>query len=128
MNVLFYAHSGFRYLVLLTGLVALLYLTYGWVARKPYTGAARGVTIAFVALLHLQVLLGVGLFLTWEFYPALIGHVVMMLLAATIATVASVMSKRAELPRRKWGVAAMGVAVTLLLIIGGITSIGRTIF
>lgn len=128
MNMLFHAHSGFRYLVLLAGLVALFYLTYGWVGRKPYTGAARTVTIVFVALLHLQVLLGVALFLTWEYYPALIGHIVMMLLAATVATVASVMSKRAELARRKWGVAAMGVAVTLLLIIGGITSIGRTIF
>ena len=113
MNILYQAHSGLRYLVLLVGVVALVVLAYGVATRRP-VGAARGLTAAFTGLLDLQILLGVGL--------------VTMLLAAAAAHVSSVMAKRAADERRALTIRLVGVVLTLGLIAAGITAIGRGLF
>jgi hypothetical protein len=51
-TMLFYAHSGLRYLVLLAGVIALAVLLLGYLKRRPYAGASRGVAAAFMGLLH----------------------------------------------------------------------------
>ena len=127
MNILYHAHSGLRYLVLLVGLVAALVFAYGVVARRP-VGAARALTAAFTGLLDLQILLGVGLVIGGVFYGALIGHLVTMLLAAVAAHVSSVMARRATDERRALVIRLLGVVATLLLIAVGITAIGRGVF
>ncbi len=125
MNILFNAHSGIRYLVLLAAVAALAYLLYGLATRRDFDKLAGALTGAYVGLLDLQVLVGVVLYLLFPNRPALMGHAVMMLAAVTVGHVANIMNKRRE--QKSYGVAFGGVAVSLLLVVGGIMAIGRAV-
>jgi hypothetical protein len=124
--IVFYAHSGIRYLVLLAAIAAVVYLIYGMATRRDFDKLAGALTGAYVGLMDLQVLIGILLYLLIPSYPALLGHVVMMLAAVSVAHVASIMNKRRE--AKSYGVALAGVALSLLLIVGGIMAIGRPLF
>lgn len=126
MNMLYQAHSGLRYLVLLAGVLALLVCVYGIATGKPVR-AAQVLTAAFTGLLDLQILLGVGLVIGGIYYGALIGHLVMMALAAVVAHVASVMARRTEDARRALTLRLVGVGLALVFIVGGILAIGRSV-
>jgi hypothetical protein len=123
--ILFHAHSGVRFLVLLAALVALVVLLAGWAGGKPWTKGARIATAAFTGLLDLQVLLGIILVTTGVYYPRLIGHITLMLLAAVLAHGMTVAARRAADDRRKYGLALTGVVLALVLMVGGIMAIGR---
>lgn len=127
MNAVYYAHSGLRYLVLLAGLAALVALAYGMITRRS-PGAARGLTAAFTGLLDLQIVLGLVLVAMGIFYGALMGHLTMMLLAAIAAHVGSRLAKRAADERGATAMRLGGVVVALVLIVGGIMAIGRSVF
>ncbi len=131
MRPLFFAHSGVRFLVLLAGVVALAYLAYAALARKPAGNGGRVVMSAFVGFLDLQVLLGVvlGILLVarGDFYPALVGHVMTMVIAAVVAHASAAYAKRSEGGRAD-RIRLLGVVVTLLLIAVGIHAIGRAVF
>lgn len=128
MTALFHAHSGLRYLVLLAGFVAVLVYALAVARRRPASGGDRTLMAVFTGLLHLQVLLGIALVATGIFYGALMGHIVMMLLAAGAAQGASIVAKRATPPRNPNTIRLVGVLLALLLIVGGITAIGRSVF
>lgn len=128
MIFLYHAHSGLRYLVLLIGIVAALYLAFGLLTRRPWDGPARGLTAAFTGSLDLQFVLGILLLFFRPFYPALIGHIVTMLLAIAAAHGLSVAARKATDPRRRYGLALTAVVLALVLIAGGIMSIGRGVF
>jgi hypothetical protein len=123
MIALFQAHSGLRFLVFLAALIALLYFAFGLATRRPAGKAMRVMGSIFVGLLDLQILLGVALVLSGRWFPALIGHLVMMVLAAIAAHVLLVINRRRARPGFALPFAAVGVA--LVLIIGGIYAIGR---
>jgi hypothetical protein len=126
MTMLFQAHSGLRYLVLLGAVLVLLAAVYGLATGKSLP-AARGLMAAFTGVLDVQILLGLGLVLGGIWYGALIGHLVMMSVAAVVAHVASVKARRANDARRADIIRLIGVVVALVCIIGGIMSIGRGI-
>lgn len=123
--IVFYTHSGIRYLVLLVALAATAYLLYGMALRRPFDKLATVLSAAYVGLLDLQVLTGVVLYLLIPSYPALLGHVVMMLAAVTVAHVVNIMNKRRE--EKSYALAFAGVVGSLLLVVGGIMAIGRAI-
>jgi hypothetical protein len=126
MNVLYQAHSGLRYLVLLAGLLALLVFAYGLVTRRPVR-AASGLTATFTALLDLQLLLGFGLFFGGIVYDALVGHMVMMILAAVAANGSAMLAPRATTERQELAMRLGGVAIALACIVIGIIAIGRSV-
>ncbi|MGA9520182.1 MAG: hypothetical protein WBV82_01885 [Myxococcaceae bacterium] len=123
MTGLLHAHSGIRYLVLLAAVVAIAYFAYGLATKKPVTRAVRILGAIYVGLLDLQVLLGLGVIAMGLWYPALAGHVTMMVLAAAVAHVMTAKNRR--LPQPGYTLPLIGVGVSLLLIIGGILAIGR---
>ena len=125
MPIVFYMHSGIRYLVLLAALAALCYLVFGLATRRDFDKLAGALAGAYVGLMDVQVLLGILLYLLVPSYPALLGHVVMMLAAVTVGHAANVVNKRRD--TKSYGVALVGVALSLVLILGGIMSIGRPI-
>lgn len=125
MTIVFYMHSGIRYLVLLAGFAALAYLVFGLATKRDFDKLAGALSGAYVGLMDVQVLVGILLYLLIPSYPALLGHVVMMLAAVSVAHVANVLNKRRE--TKSYGVAVAGVALSLILIIGGIMAIGRPI-
>ncbi|HEX8245377.1 MAG TPA: hypothetical protein VF541_17820 [Longimicrobium sp.] len=126
INGIFHAHSGLRYLVLLAGVVALVVLALGMFGRRPYERPSRISTSVFTGLLDLQVLLGIVMVALGCFYPALMGHLMMMVLAAVAVHGCGVYARKQADGRRAHTVALVGVVLGLALIAGGIGAIGRS--
>ena len=55
MPIVFYMHSGIRYLVLLVALAALAYLLFGLATKRDFDKLAGALTGAYVGLMDLQV-------------------------------------------------------------------------
>jgi FtsH-binding integral membrane protein len=124
--LLFTTHSMVRYLVLAAALATLVVALLG-LRRATPSKSERVLMLAFVGLVDLQVLLGVLLLLVFPFYGQLIGHLVMMTLAAVAAHAGTVMARRREPARSGSGARAITVGVVLVLIVGGIMAIQRPI-
>ena len=127
-QMIFYAHSGLRFLVLLSGAIAAAVLLWGWRSNRPFAGQARAATAVFTGTLDLQVLLGLAAVFTRPWYGALIGHLVMMVAAALAAHFVLAYARKQAEPRRANQVAFAGVVLALLLIVGGIMAIRSTPF
>lgn len=123
MTGLFHAHSGLRFLILLLGVVHLVVAALALAKKQPPGKASRVLASVFMVLVHLQLVVGLGVLMARGFYPALIGHIVMMVLAAAAATALPAINKRKAQPSA--ALALAGTLVTLLLIVGGIFAIGR---
>lgn len=126
MTPLLHSHSGLRYLVLLAGILALAYFAYGLATKRPFDKTGRILGSVFVGLLDLQILLGLAMVFMGLYYPQLMGHLAMMLLAAVVAHVLLVINRKRPTPN--WVLPLAGVALALLLIVGGIMAIGRGVF
>lgn len=136
MKMLYMAHSGVRYLVILFAVLAIVGLVLGFTASRrsaegPSAGQAKGIRIAtasFVGVLDLQVILGIVLLVLMmadgRYYPALIGHIIMMILAAVVAHVGSVLGRR-RTGAGAYSAPLFGVLTSLALVVGGIMAIGR---
>lgn len=125
MTGLLHAHSGLRYLVLIAAAVTLLYGIFGWFSGRSYDRGMRISAASFAGLLHLQVLLGFIILLSGRFYPALIGHIFMMLAAAVVAQVPLSVMRRRPPEARTHLPHVVSTAVALLLVWGGVLAIGR---
>jgi phosphoglycerol transferase MdoB-like AlkP superfamily enzyme len=126
MTGLLHAHSGLRFLILALGALNLVVLGLGLAQKKPFGKMHRALGASFAGALHLQVLLGVAMVAMGRYYPALIGHMTMMVLAAVVAQVAMSKNRRRETPGLK--LPLIGVAAALFFIVGGVMSIGRGLF
>ncbi|SOD03454.1 hypothetical protein SAMN05216486_1144 [bacterium JGI 053] len=126
IDALFHAHSGLRYLVLLAAVAALVAQAMGVFGRGPYGRASRISMAAFTGLLDLQIVLGIAMVVLGCFYGALMGHLMMMVLAAAAAHGCSVFARKQADARRAHTVSLVGVVLALALIVGGIGAIGRT--
>jgi uncharacterized membrane protein YphA (DoxX/SURF4 family) len=62
-SILFYSHSGVRWLVVLITVIALVWMIVGLVQRRSFDQMARRIMLAFSALVTVQWLLGLVLFL-----------------------------------------------------------------
>ena len=127
LNGLLYAHSGLRYLVVLAGVVALAYSLFAVLTSRPYDRGIRAVAAAFSGLLQLQILLGFVLLVSGRFYPALIGHIFMMLAAAAAAQIPLSVLRRRPPEMRRPMPHLISTAIALLLIWAGVMAIGRGI-
>jgi hypothetical protein len=127
-EILFHAHSGLRYLVLLAGFLSLGYAILSLVRKRAWDRPGRILLATFVGTMDIQVLLGLILVFVRDFYPALWGHLSLMILAAAVGHATSVIAKRRPPDAQSHAVAALGSAGALILILGGIAAIGRPIF
>jgi len=124
VNILYHAHSGLRYLVLLAAIAALVALTYALSTGRSMRSASM-VAAAFSGLLDLQLLLGVALVIGGIFPDAVVGHLIMMVLAAVVTHTSSIVGRRSSSERRELAIRLGGIVVALALIVGGIMAIGR---
>lgn len=125
LEFLFHAHSGLRYLVLLSALVAIGVLAWGLTSGRPYGRPARIAASSFTGLLYLQMLIGIAMVALGYFYPSLLGHIFMMLLGAVAAQVLIIAGRKQANARKGYSLSLAGVVIALLLILGGIAAIGR---
>ena len=128
IETIFHAHSGLRFLVLLAAVVALIVQALGVFGRRPYERPSRISMAVFTGLLDLQVLLGIVMVVLGCFYPALMGHLMMMVLAVAAAHGLSVYARRQADGRKAHIIGLVGVVLALGLIAGGIAAIGRSPF
>src|SRR5690625_2109272 len=123
-NMVFHAHSGVRYLVLLVGIVALVAFLYGQITRKP-VGPGKGIMAAFVGVLDLQLLLGLVLVFLMPFYGALIGHLVLMIAAVALAHASASIARNTPDAPSAISIRLLGVLVPPVLLVGRLMSVGR---
>jgi hypothetical protein len=121
------AHSGSRYLVLLLGLIVIGYAAYGMATKRPYDKTMRILATSFTGALDLTVLLGLAHLFTSTFYPALAGHITMMVLAVAVAHIVSMIMRKRPLEERTYAPHLVSVLIVLGLVSAGIMSIGRSI-
>lgn len=126
-DILFHAHSGLRYLVLLAGLAAFGYTLVAAIRSRPWDRGGRILLASYTGLLDLQVLIGLVLVFLRPFYPMLWGHILMMVLAALVAHVASRFNRKRPPERKSHMTAALGAGGSLVLIVAGIAALGRPI-
>lgn len=126
MNILYYAHSGLRYLVLLAALAALIALGYG-VATGRAVRAARTLSTIFAGVLDLQIVLGIGLVMGGLFPDEVTGHLILMVFAAVVTHAAFIIGQYSSSERRELGIRLGGIALAVVLIVGGIMAIGRSV-
>lgn len=122
-DMLFYAHSGLRFLVLLAAVIAAAVMLWKWSSGRPFDGQSRASMAVFTGTLDLQIVIGIATVLTRPFYGALIGHLVMMVAAAMAAHGISVYGRKQPDPKRAHMLSFVAVVLALLLIVGGIMSI-----
>lgn len=127
MRMLFHAHSGLRYLVLLMGLIALVFFAYGLATKRPVDKLVRILGSSFVGMLDLQILLGLCLVVTWPVVDGRIWtHMVTMLLAAGLAHVLLVVNRKRPNPGYALPLAAVAGALVLVAI-GVVVVLGRNL-
>lgn len=121
-TILAHTHSGFRWLVVVAAVAAVVFFGYGWLAKKYSAKPARILTAAYSGLLDLQVLVGLIYFFVVGFNRYRIEHLTIMLIVAVLA----------HLPR-KWRDGAaevyyrntfLIVLATIILIYVGVARVG----
>ena len=148
-SVLLVLHSWSRWLVLVFGLIAIYRAYTGWTGHRAFLGADNGMGASFVGSMHLQVLLGLGLYFglspwglnamkqagamkdpTARFFG--MEHVAVMLLAAVLAQVGRSLSKKAADDTAKHKKAftyfSISLVLVLLMIPWGIWNPARPLF
>jgi ABC-type uncharacterized transport system permease subunit len=125
-TLLFHAHSGLRYLVLLAGLVAVVAAA---ASLRPGRLSAAAVTAGrvYAVLISVQFVLGLILLFVWPFRPIVFGHIVMMLAAVALAHAVVLAGKSRPPGRRSAALQLAGLLASLALVAGGILAIGRSI-
>jgi hypothetical protein len=126
MTLLFQAHSGLRYLVLLAGIVACAWFLLGWIRRRPWGPPAPAALGAFIGLLDLQALLGIAMWLGGHTAPGLVEHLGLMLGAVVVAHLTAILNRRRPAPAG-FGLPLAGVTLALVLIAIGIHALGRAL-
>ena len=136
-SLLLTLHSLFRWLVLIS-LVMAIYRAYkGWRNKKPFTGLDNTLRIATVTIAHIQLLLGLSLYIISPVVRYFLNyfkqavhereirffgmeHITMMLVGIIIITIGSVKAKRKNTDKEKFKTAAIWFTVALLIILSSV--------
>jgi uncharacterized membrane protein len=124
------AHSGWRYLVLILLVVALLQALAGWFGKKNYTEGNRKLNVFTLISAHIQFLLGLALYFVSPFTKGdtsvalyrywKMEHIALMLIAVILITVGNARSKKVADAVAKHKAIAIFFGIAFILIIGSI--------
>lgn len=123
--MLFAAHSGLRFLVLVGGLFVILYAAVGFFGKREYSAAMARLVTVFTGLIQLQLLVGFAALLVRPFSTILIGHIFLMIGAAVVAQFTASVVKRRPPEARSYGPHLVGAILAMVFIALGIMAIGR---
>ncbi len=125
-----YLHSGFRYIVFIFLLVAIVQSLLGWLGKKAFTETNRKINLFTLIAAHTQLLIGIVLYFlspyvqfnsdtmknpVTRYFTA--EHWVMMLIAIVLITIGYSKSKKAEAPETKHKTVALFYLTAILIII-----------
>jgi hypothetical protein len=130
-----YLHSGFRYIVLILVVVAIIQALLGWLGKKTYTEGNRKLNLFALISAHTQLLIGLILYFisplvnfsgatmkdaTARYWT--VEHITMMIIAVVLITIGYSRSKKVLVPEKKhlnififYILAVIIVIVTLIL-------------
>lgn len=126
-SILKSAHSGWRYIVLILLLVAVINALSGWLGKKTYTEGNRKLNVFTLISAHIQFLLGLVLFFLsplaklpmsdtiGRYFKA--EHTSMMLIAIILITVGNAKSKKVADAVAKHRTIAIFFGLALVIII-----------
>lgn len=129
INMLFYTHSGWRYIVLLVLTIAIIKLLIGWLGKQSWSRFDQILGVATPIVIDIQWLLGIVL---WLMAPAawfagrnasFAEHAGTMTLALAAAHIGWVRAKRANSDTAKFQAAALGFLVAGILVGLGVARI-----
>ncbi len=142
-NILKSAHSGWRYVVFILLVIAVIKALSGWLGNKTYTEGDRKLNVFTLISAHIQLLIGLilyfvspltkgpmsdSIFRYWK-----VEHISMMIIAIILITVGNAKSKKAIVGVAKhrtisvfFGLALILIIVTILLMVKDVP--GRSFF
>lgn len=128
-----YLHSGFRFVVLILIVLAIIQALAGLFGKKPYTEGNRKLNLFALISAHTQLLIGIVLYFISPFVQFTsdtmknattryftMEHVLMMVIAIVLITVGHSKSKKAVMPEKKHKTIAIFYILAVLIIIGAI--------
>ncbi|RCH54481.1 cytochrome B [Mucilaginibacter hurinus] len=134
-------HSGFRYIVLILVVLALVTAIAGWLGKKNYSEGNRKLNMFAMISAHIQFLLGLALYFVSPYVQFTsetmknaetrywtMEHVVMMFIAIVLLTVGHAKSKRASLPEGKHKTIALFYGLALIIVVVAIILSKRPFF
>lgn len=138
-SLLLKAHSGWRYVVLITLVIAILSSFAGWFGKKNYSPGNRKINLFALISAHIQFLLGLILYFMSPLAKAgdmsvamkdstlrywTVEHTVMMLIAIALITIGHSKSKKILDSVSKHRTVAIFYSIALIIIFVAITMIG----
>jgi cytochrome bd-type quinol oxidase subunit 2 len=126
-------HSGFRYIIFVLLVLAIIQALLGWLGRKPYTEVNRKVNLFTLIAAHTQLLIGIVLYFLSPFVQFnsstmkdpvsryfTVEHWVMMVIAIALITIGYSKSKKIIMPESKHQTVFIFYIIALFIIIGAI--------
>jgi hypothetical protein len=124
-SFIFQAHSGWRWIVILVAVVALVKLLIGWLMGARWSRLDQGLGAALPIVLDIQLLLGLVLWIVeqrWNGGDPLrsFEHPVTMILAIVAAHITWSRVKKSDVDQVKYRTAVIGFAIALILVVLGV--------
>ncbi|MEO8886751.1 MAG: cytochrome B [Mucilaginibacter sp.] len=130
-NIIQHLHSGFRYVVLVLLILAIIQSLIGWINKSPYTEGNRKINLFTLISVHTQLLIGIVLYIispmvrfnsetmknsTLRYFA--VEHWVGMVIAIVLITIGHSKSKKIVLPEVKHKTIALYYLIALLIVVG----------
>lgn len=124
-SMLFYTHSGWRYIVILVLIIAVAMMLIGWLGKRRWGAWDQRVGMITPIVIDIQWLLGLVLWITWPARTAgtVLEHMVTMTLALIVAHIGWSRAKRATDDTGKFRTAAITFIVAGLFVGLGVARI-----
>lgn len=124
-NILFMAHSGWRWLVVLVGLIFLVKMAWGWLGKGQWSKLDRQLGLATTIVVDMQVLFGLILWIERQAWArgdfrASWEHPITMLLGLVIMHIGWSRARKADSDQGKFRQAFIWLLVAALIIGSGI--------
>ncbi|TSD64866.1 cytochrome B [Inquilinus sp. KBS0705] len=133
-----YFHSGFRYIVVLLVVIAIVRAFADWAGKKPYTEGNRKLNLFAMISAHTQFLLGIILYFLSPYVQFnsttmknfdtrywTVEHITMMLIAIVLITIGHSKSKRALTPVAKNKAIAIFYTIAFVIVVIAIVASKR---
>lgn len=140
-NFLLHAHSGFRYVVSVLLILAVVIAIAGWLGKSGYSKGNRILNLLTLISAHIQLLLGLALYFVSPFVQFnkdtmrnddlrywTVEHITMMLIAIALITIGHSKSKKAVSPVAKHKSIAVFYTIALVIIVLAIYLSKRGLF
>lgn len=134
-------HSGFRYIVLLLLLLAIIRAWADWLGKKTYSEGNRKLNLFAMISMHTQLLIGIVLYFLSPFVQFTgsmmkdnntrywtVEHLTAMIIAIIIITIGHSKSKKITLPEGKHKTIALYYTLALIIIVVTIILSKRGLF